>query len=65
MLRDSSQTLMGGGGLMQKKFRPPPSDLKKFQGPLFAMKIAVKPIEKHVNSFFAGKFVVFFSIPSF
>ena len=41
---------------------PPPSDLKKFQGPPFwhAWKLRVNPIKKHVNSIFSGKFVVFF-----
>ena len=40
------------GGLMQKNFYckifsgPPASDLKKFQGPLFAMKIIVQPHRK-------------------
>ena len=47
--------------LSQKCFGALPSDLKKFHGfPIFAMKIMCQPTEKHVNSIFTGKFVVFF-----
>ena len=34
----------GGGGMPYYNFLGPPSDLKKFQGPLFAVKIMVKSL---------------------
>ena len=46
---------------IMKIFRGPPSDRKQISGPPFLpWKLQVNPIEKHVNSIFNGKSVVFF-----
>ena len=48
---------------LRKIFWTPFSDLKKFQGPLFSMKIMSKPHRKHVNSIFLENLWQFFPRP--
>ena len=74
LLRDRSQTLVRGGGA-DAKMRYERCDIfgplsllqtsKNFRAPFSPWKLRVNPgpKEKHVNSFFTGKFVVIFSRP--
>ena len=65
MFRDRSQTLVGGlmqKNIIEKIFRSPPTS-KNFSPPFFFFCLEnyrVNPIQKHVDSFFTGEFVVFF-----